>query len=227
MSSKNKLQRFAENETSEKLFQIGYHQLKEETFPLKGKWSSSFFKNNHPIVLELGCGKGEYTVGLAGKYPEKNFIGMDIKGARIWRGLKNASEQQLENVAFVRTRIEMIENFFGTNEVSEIWITFPDPQPQKSRERKRLTSFRFLDRYRKILKKGGLIHLKTDSELLYDYTLQTLNESLLTIHYATSDLYATDDELEVKSIRTFYEQMWLSQGLKIKYIRFSLDERKR
>lgn len=226
MSSKNKLQRFAENETSEKLFQIGYHQLQEEIFPLKGKWSSSFFKNNHPIVLELGCGKGEYTVGLAGKYPEKNFIGMDIKGARIWRGLKNASEQQLENVAFIRTRIEMIENFFGPDEVSEIWITFPDPQPQKSRERKRLTSSRFLDRYRKILKKDGLIHLKTDSELLYDYTLQTLNELLLTIHYATSDLYGTEDELEVKSIRTFYEQMWLSQGLKIKYIRFSLDERK-
>lgn len=223
MSSKNKLQRFAENETFQNLFQIGYEQLQCEPFALKGNWHKDFFKNQHPIVLELGCGKGEYTIGLAQHYPAKNFIGVDIKGARLWRGLKNASALGLTNVAFVRTRIEMINHCFGQGEVSEIWITFPDPQPRKSRQLKRLTSPRFLKAYASLLKPDGLIHLKTDSELLYNYTLEVVDQGAHKLHYATDDLYATTEAMDVKMIRTFYEQMWLSQGLSIKYLVFSLN----
>jgi tRNA (guanine-N7-)-methyltransferase len=222
VGSKNKLKRFAENETFDNLFQLNYEQLYQETFHLKGKWSSDFFKNDHPIVLELGCGKGEYTIGLAQQKPDFNFIGVDIKGARLWRGLKTAHEKNMQNVAFLRTRIELINYFFSENEVSEIWITFPDPQPRNSREKKRLTSPIFLERYRQFLKKDGIIHLKTDSDLLYNYTMESLEERLNPVQYSTDDLYATNEELEVKQIRTFYEQIWLSQGLKIKYIRFGL-----
>lgn len=222
MSSKNKLQRFAENETFSNLFQVGYEQLQLGPFPMKGQWNKDFFKNENPIVLELGCGKGEYTIGLARYYSEKNFIGMDIKGARLWRGLKNAAEEELTNVAFVRSRIEMINYFFGKNEISEVWITFPDPQPRKARQHKRLTSPRFLNHYAELLKPGGLIHLKTDSELLYYYTLEIIDSGGHNLHYATEDLYATIEEMDVKRIRTFYEQMWLAQGLSIKYIVFSL-----
>lgn len=222
MSSKNKLQRFAENETFGNLFQVGYEQLQLEPFPMKGQWNKDFFENENPIVLELGCGKGEYTIGLARHYPEKNFIGMDIKGARLWRGLKNAAEEGLTNVAFVRSRIEMINYFFGKDEISEVWITFPDPQPRKARQHKRLTSPRFLNHYADLLKPGGLIHLKTDSELLYNYTHEIINSGGHNLHYATDDLYATTEEMDVKRIRTFYEQMWLAQGLSIKYIVFSL-----
>lgn len=222
MSSKNKLQRFEENETFPNLFQFNYEKLQQSRFPLKGKWASDFFGNNNPILLELGCGKGEYTVGLASKYPEKNFIGVDIKGARLWRGLRNAKERSLSNVAFIRTRIELINFFFDYQEVAEIWITFPDPQPQKSRMRKRLTHPEFLKRYRQFLKPSGLIHLKTDSDLLYQYTREVIQENHLNLFYDTNDLYATADEIEVKLIRTFYEQMWLNQGLTIKYLRFGL-----
>lgn len=222
MSSKNKLQRFAENETFGNLFQVGYEQLQLEPFPMKGQWNKDFFENENPIVLELGCGKGEYTIGLARHYPEKNFIGMDIKGARLWRGLKNAAEEGLTNVAFVRSRIEMINYFFGKDEISEVWITFPDPQPRKARQHKRLTSPRFLNHYADLLMPGGLIHLKTDSELLYNYTHEIINSGGHNLHYATDDLYATTEEMDVKRIRTFYEQMWLAQGLSIKYIVFSL-----
>lgn len=222
MSSKNKLKRFAENLTFHNLFQYDYEMLRQTGFPLNGKWSSDFFGNNNPIVLELGCGKGEYTIGLAKKYPEKNFIGVDIKGARLWRGLRNAKEQSLSNVAFIRTRIELINFFFHTNEVSEIWITFPDPQPQKSRMRKRLTHPVFLERYNNFLKPTGFIHLKTDSDLLYQYTRDLIEEMNLPLFYDTNDLYASADEIEVKSIRTFYEQIWLNQGLTIKYLRFGL-----
>jgi tRNA (guanine-N7-)-methyltransferase len=222
LSSKNKLQRFAENETFHNLFQIGYEQLQNESFALKGNWHKDFFQNQNPIVLELGCGKGEYTIGLAQHYPSKNFIGMDIKGARLWRGLKSAAERGITNVAFVRTRIEMINHFFGSNEVSEIWITFPDPQPRKSKQLKRLTSPRFLKQYALLLKPEGIIHLKTDSELLYNYTLEVIHEGAHTLHYATDDLYSTEQEMDVKLIRTFYEQMWLAQGLSIKYLVFSL-----
>lgn len=222
MGSKNKLKRFAENETFDNLFQLSYEQLYQEDFHLKGKWSKEFFKNDNPIILELGCGKGEYTIGLARQKPDCNFIGVDIKGARLWRGLKTAHEQNMKNVAFLRTRIELINNYFSENEVSEIWITFPDPQPRNSREKKRLTSPRFLERYRHFLKKDGVIHLKTDSDLLYQYTMDSLEAHSNPIEYHTEDLYAVAEEMEVKHIRTFYEQIWLGQGLKIKYIRFGL-----
>lgn len=222
MGSKNKLQRFAENLTFDNLFQYNYEQLINLPFELKGRWKEDFFLNDHPITLELGCGKGEYTVGLAERYPGRNFIGFDIKGARLWKGLTMARQKGLGNVAFVRTKIDNINFFFESEEVSEIWITFPDPQPQLSRARKRLTSPLFLDRYRGILKPGGIIHLKTDSDLLYEYTLEVIREKSLPLHYHTNDLYAIGDEMEVKSIRTYYEQIWLSQGLTIKYIRFGL-----
>ncbi len=222
MGSKNKLQRFAENLTFDNLFQYNYEQLINLPFELKGRWKEDFFLNDHPITLELGCGKGEYTVGLAERYPGRNFIGFDIKGARLWKGLTMAREKGLGNVAFVRTKIDNINFFFESEEVSEIWITFPDPQPQLSRARKRLTSPLFLDRYSGILKPGGIIHLKTDSDLLYEYTLEVIREKSLPLHYHTNDLYAIGDEMEVKSIRTYYEQIWLSQGLTIKYIRFGL-----
>jgi tRNA (guanine-N7-)-methyltransferase len=222
VGSKNKLKRFAENETFDNLFQLSYEQLYQEDFHLKGKWSKEFFKNDNPIILELGCGKGEYTIGLARQKPDCNFIGVDIKGARLWRGLKTAHEQNMKNVAFLRTRIELINNYFSENEVSEIWITFPDPQPRNSREKKRLTSPRFLERYRHFLKKDGVIHLKTDSDLLYQYTMDSLEAHSNPVEYHTEDLYAIAEEMEVKQIRTFYEQIWLGQGLKIKYIRFGL-----
>jgi tRNA (guanine-N7-)-methyltransferase len=223
VGKKNKLKRFAENETFDNFFHYSYEQIQMNDFPLKGKWHHDFFKNDNPIVLELGCGKGEYTVGLAAANPHINYIGVDIKGARMWRGLTTAHEKGLDNVAFLRTRIELITHFFGKDEVSEIWITFPDPQLQNSRERKRLTSQRFLDYYTHFLRPSGIIHLKTDSTLLYDYTLEVIEQGQHTLHYHTPDLYATDEDLTVKKIRTFYEQMWLNQGLTIKYIQFSLN----
>lgn len=223
MGKKNKLKRFAENETFTNFFHYSYEQIQMAEFPLKGKWRAGFFKNENPVVLELGCGKGEYTVGLAEAKPHINYIGVDIKGARMWIGLKSANEKGLENVAFLRTRIELITHFFGKDEVAEIWITFPDPQLQNSRERKRLTSQRFLDYYSHFLRPSGIIHLKTDSTPLYDYTLEVIAQGKHTLHYHTPDLYATDEDLTVKKIRTFYEQMWLDQGIKIKYIQFSLQ----
>lgn len=222
MGRKKKLQHFAENFTFDNLFQFRFEQLISTGFPLKSKWSG-FFGNNHPIVLELGCGKGEYTIGLARQNPETNFIGVDIKGARLWRGLKDAQLEEIPNVAFVRTRIELIEHFFGTQEVSEIWITFPDPQPQASRERKRLTNQRFLERYRSFLREDGVIHLKTDSTLLYEYTLQVIRDNNHVVLSSTDNLYEHQGEEVVKSIRTFYEQKWLAMGIPIKYIRFSLS----
>src|ERR1051325_9312258 len=170
---KMKLQRFAENQTFTNLLQpkLGYPP---EGFTLKGKWNKDFFKKDQPIVLELGCGRGEYTIGLARRFPDKNFIGIDIKGARLWRGAKTGMEENLTNVGFLRILIDQIQYFFGENEVSEIWITFPDPQPQLSRERKRLTHPQFVNRYAGFLKPNGIIHLKTDSTSLYEYTLETI-----------------------------------------------------
>lgn len=199
-------------------------------FKMKGKWNSEFFKNDHPVVLELGCGKGEYTVGLAQRYPEKNFIGVDIKGNRIWMGAKHAIETRLENAAFLRTRIDFIEACFDKNEVSEIWITFPDPQPQQPRARKRLTSPQFLNRYKNIIKSDGLIHLKTDSHPLYEYTLEVIKENNYELLEHTDDLYGKreithfgDDLGEVGAIKTYYEKKFSDLGFKINYLRFRMN----
>lgn len=218
---KNKLARFAENETFANLFQLTYEQITKEGFALKGKWNELFFKNDNPIVLELGCGKGEYTVGLAKKYPNKNFIGIDIKGARLWRGCKTSNEDKMTNVAFVRTHIQMIESYFAENEVSEIWITFPDPQLKKPN--KRLTCERFLKLYKNILKQDGIVHLKTDSQELYEYTKdEVLIPSKRAILYNTNDLYNSDFKEDVIEIQTFYEAMYLKIGKPITYLKFRL-----
>lgn len=225
MSKKNKLQKFEENKTFDNLFEYSYERIMAEGFPLKGKWSE-FFHNDHPIVLELGCGKGEYTVGLARVHPEVNYIGVDIKGARMWRGLTQARDEGLLNVAFIRARIDQIEHFFGAGEVSEIWVTFPDPHPGEGvrNARHRLTSPEFLERYRKIVRPDGILNLKTDSPIMYEFTLhEVIEKQGLPLYYATDDLYANADELEVKHIRTFYEQMWLDQGLTIKYLKFGIN----
>ena len=225
MSKKNKLQKFEENRSFDNLFQYSYERIMEEGFPLKGHWAD-FFHNDNPIVLELGCGKGEYTVGLARVHPEINYIGVDIKGARMWRGLTQARDEDLHNVAFIRTRIDQIEHFFGPGEVNEIWVTFPDPHPGEGERnaRHRLTSPEFLERYRKIVTPDGILNLKTDSPIMYEFTLhEVIEKQGLPLLYATNDLYANADELEVKHIRTFYEQMWLDQGLTIKYLKFRVN----
>ncbi|MBR4301750.1 MAG: tRNA (guanosine(46)-N7)-methyltransferase TrmB [Bacteroidales bacterium] len=219
---KNKLERFEENLTFPNLFQVSYEFLQQNTFHLRGKWNTDFFKNDNPIVLELGCGKGEYTVNLAKKYPNKNFIGIDIKGARLWRGCKTSNEDKMTNVAFLRTRIQLIEQFFAQNEVSEIWITFPDPQLKKPN--KRLTCERFLSYYKNIAKTNTVIHLKTDSYELYDYTLnEVIPQGNYKVLFNTDDLYSSDFQDDVKSVRTFYEQMFLNEGKKITYLQFLLN----
>lgn len=219
---KNKLKKFRDMETIDFVFQYPFSVLNETGFPLKGKWHSEFFHNDNPIVLELGCGKGEYTVGLARRFPEKNFIGVDIKGARMWTGASQAREEGLDNVAFLRTNIELIEHFFAPGEVSEIWITFPDPQMKKVR--KRLTSTRFLDLYRKITGDGAIIHLKSDSPFLYTYTHHLVNLNKLPVDVDTDDLYHSGLADDILAIRTFYEQQWLARGLSIKYIKFRLPK---
>ncbi len=217
---KNKLERFAENLTFDNLFQVGFEQLKDKDFFLKGKWREEYFKNDNPIVLELGCGKGEYTVGLGEKYTNKNFIGIDIKGARLWRGCKTAFENKMNNVAFLRCQIQMLEKLFDKDEVDEIWITFCDPQLKN--ENRRLTCPRFLERYAKVIKSDGILHLKTDSTELYEYTSEMLKQENHTILFESNDLYGTDLEDDVKDIQTFYEKMYLKEGKKIKYIKFQL-----
>ncbi len=223
MGSKNKLKRFKENETFANVLQPKRSTLLNEEFSQKGVWGSSFFHNDHPIVLELGCGKGEYTVDLARKYPNKNFIGIDIKGARLWRGAKTAMEEGLSNVGFLRTQIELLEHCFAIHEVDEIWITFPDPQIKYKRTKHRLTNQEFLDRYRKVLKPNGLIHLKTDSEFMHGYTLGLLHGLGEEIDYAHHDVYGSTGAPEVvTSIQTFYESQYLEKGKKITYTRFKL-----
>ena len=216
--AKNKLTKFAEMATYNNVFEYTFQKLQDNVFPLKGKWGKEYFKNDNPIVLELGCGKGEYTVGLARQYPKKNIIGIDIKGARMWSGATDATVNKLENAAFVRTHIEMIAHFFDTNEISEIWITFPDPQMKKVN--KRLTSCRFMKEYSEILKDNGIIHLKTDSNFLYYYTKAMIAENELEMLFDTDDLYQSNIESDVLSIQTFYEKQWLSRGLTIKYLKF-------
>jgi tRNA (guanine-N7-)-methyltransferase len=190
---------------------------------LKGKWKEAFYHNNNPLILELGCGKGEYTIGMAGQSPEKNFLGIDIKGARMWKGAKTAEKQSMGKVGFLRTRIELIESFFDRDEVDEIWLTFPDPQLKKRRSKKRMTGSRFLNSYRSFLKKDGLIHLKTDSRELYDYTLNMINKNNLDIIANYPDLYSEQELGENLLIRTHYEQMFLDAGKKITYLCFRID----
>lgn len=218
---KNKLRKFAEMEQIPLVFQYPFARLQNEPFPLKGKWNSEFFKNDNPIVLELGCGKGEYTVGLARRFPDKNFIGIDIKGARMYTGASDAHNSELPNVAFLRTSIELLQAFFRQGEVSEIWITFPDPQMKKVN--KRLTSTRFNNTYRGVLVDGGTIHLKTDSPFLYTYTRLMVELNNLQKITDTDDLYNSGLVTDILDIKTHYERQWLSRGLTIKYLSYSLD----
>lgn len=223
MGSKNKLKRFKENETFTNVFQPSREEVLNKTLGKEGQWAQ-FFGNNNPIVLELGCGKGEYTVGLAKRYPNKNFIGIDIKGARFWRGAKTALEETLPNVAFIRTQIELVEHLFFTHEVAEIWITFPDPQIKYKRTKHRLTNPVFLDRYKQILSQTGCVHLKTDSEYMHGYTLGLLQGMGLPIAYANHDVYKNEGSPEeVLGIQTFYENQYLAVGKPITYLRFSFS----
>lgn len=223
MGKKKKLQHFAENETFGNLFQLYYEQL-VKGFELKGNWSPGFFKNNNKLVLELGCGKGEYTTGLAARYPNQNFIGVDIQGARLWRGLKTAEEEKLNNVAFIRVRINLIPFIFGKEEVSEIWITFPDPRARKSDAKKRLTSPAFLAYYKNFLKPDGIIHVKTDNIIFFENTLDVIKESGHELLYSTYDVYHEGFDNELTQIQTFYEKKWLANGTKIKYLKFRLKQ---
>lgn len=218
--SKNKLSKFADMKTYGNVFEYPFGRLQKEPFPLRGCWSE-FFGNENPIVLELGCGRGEYTIGMGEMYSDRNFIGVDIKGARMWSGASYADEKNMKNVAFLRTEIELIESFFLPGEVDEIWITFCDPQMKKAT--KRLTSSYFLKRYDNILKDNGVVHLKTDSPFLYTYTNEIIRVNNLKVFCNIDDIYLkkTDDMPVVTEIKTYYEQQWLQRGLTIKYLSFS------
>ncbi len=221
---KGKLAKFADMETYENVFQYPYSVMEHVPFEMKGHWHEQYFHNDHPIVLELGCGKGEYTVGLAQQYPDVNFIGVDIKGARMWTGATQAVNEGLKNVAFLRTNIEIIDRFFAPDEVQEIWLTFSDPQMKNPR--KRLTSTWFLERYRHFLVDGGIIHLKTDSNFLFTYTTCLVEHNQLPLLEKTDDLYHTSQlstlTSQLLSIQTYYESMWIARGLNIKYMKFRL-----
>ncbi len=223
MGSKNKLKRFKENETFQNVFQPTREEVVSNNFPLRGKWNSDFFNNQNPIIIELGCGKGEYSVGLAAHYPNKNFIGIDIKGARFWRGAKTANEEGILNVAFVRTQIELINHIFSDGEVDEIWITFPDPQIKYKRTKHRMTNSEFLKMYKKILKPNGVVNLKTDSEFMHGYTLGLLHGEGHEVEYANHNVYKNEGApAEVTSIQTFYEKQYLEINKAITYIRFKI-----
>jgi tRNA (guanine-N7-)-methyltransferase len=223
VGSKNKLKRFKENDTFGNVFQPTREEVVSDQFSLKGKWNLDYFKNNNPIVLELGCGKGEYSVGLAEKYPYKNFIGIDLKGARFWRGAKTAVETGLKNVAFIRTQIELINHIFNENEVNEIWITFPDPQIKYKRTKHRMTNSEFLKLYKKVLKPEGVINLKTDSEFMHGYTLGLLHGEGHEVIYSNHNVYVNEGSPEeVTSLQTFYEKQYLEKNKAITYIRFKI-----
>ena len=226
---KGKLAKFADMETYGNVFQYPYSVVSDVPFSMRGHWREEYFKNQNPIVLELGCGKGEYTVGLARRHPEMNFIGVDIKGARMWTGATMALKEELPNVAFLRTNIEIIDRFFSEDEVQELWLTFSDPQMKNPR--KRLTSTWFLNRYRHFLTDGGIVHLKTDSNFLFTYTTLLVEKNALPLELHTADLYgsvnggsssAPSALAEAAAIQTYYEQMWLDRGLAIKYMKFHL-----
>lgn len=221
--SKGKLEKFADMAKYENVFQYPYSVMEHVPFEQKGKWRD-YFGNDNPIVLELGCGKGEYTVELARLYPDMNFIGVDIKGARMWTGATQALDERLANVAFLRTNIEIIDRFFGEGEVQEIWLTFSDPQMKNPR--KRLSSTYFLERYRRFLKDGGTIHIKTDSNFLFTYTTYMVEHNGLPVLFRTEDLYHTygidEQTKKILGIRTYYESMWIERGLNIRYMKFAL-----
>jgi len=224
LGSKNKLKRFKENETFSNVIQPTREEVLNNTLMLKGNWNRNFFKNENPIVLELGCGKGEYSVNLATMFPKKNFLGIDIKGARFWRGAKTALAEKINNVGFLRTQIELVDCVFDENEVDEIWITFPDPQIKYKRTKHRMTNPDFLSKYKKILKPNGMVHLKTDSEYMHGYTLGLLQGLGLTIEYAHHDVYGTTNSpKEVTNIQTYYESQYLAINKKITYLRFNFS----
>lgn len=219
---KRKMQRFAELETLGNVLQPKLSDIINTDYKYKGKWAVDFFKNSNPIILELACGKAEYTIGLAEKHPEINFLGIDIKGERIWIGSKAAIEKKLTNVAFLRSRIEYISQLFAKDEITEIWITFPDPRSKKPDIKKRLTSPQFIERYKNILIKEGIIHLKTDNAGLFEYTLEIIAEEKHELLFKTHDLYASDPN-DILSIKTYYEQMFSGQGFKICYLKFRIN----
>ncbi len=219
---KDKLKRFNENLSFTNLIQPKM-VFPPEDHELKGRWKSDFFRNNNPIILELGCGRGEYTVNLALKFPEKNFIGVDWKGARLWRGAKTAFEDKMSNVGFLRIQIQNIYAFFGKEEIEEIWITFPDPKPLKSDENKRLTSKRFLNLYRQFMIADGIVNLKSDSKEFFDYTMEIISEENLSVIYSDEDVYSKADIDELLLIQTTYEKVWLKQGSKICFLKFKIN----
>ncbi len=224
MGSKNKLKRFKENEIFSNLIQPNRESIFKNQFNLRGNWNSTYFKNDNPIVLELGCGKGEYTLYFSELNPEINYIGIDIKGARIWRGAKTAFERGLKNVAFLRTQIELLTKLFSHNEVNEIWITFPDPQIKLRRAKHRLTNPEFLNMYKKILKSKGSINVKTDSDFFYGYTLGIIQGLGGKVIYSDNDIYKNPNSpTELTKVQTFYERTFLNDGKKISFIKFCFD----
>lgn len=220
---KSKLKKFAELETFGNVVQVPFRSVDQSDYKYKGKWNAEFFKNKNPLILELGCGKGEYTVSLAKLMPGKNFIGVDIKGARIWKGAKAALENGIHNAGFLRTSIDIIDKFFGEKEIEQIWLTFPDPQMKNSR--KRLTATNFMEKYRRMLNENGIIHLKTDSNFQYRYTLEMIKENGLNIIAQTDNLYHSSLLNDALSIQTFYEKQWRDRDIPIKYLAFQLNSK--
>jgi len=206
----------------ERVFQPGMREP-DANFFLKGKWNELVYLNENPLIVELGCGRGEYTTNMAQMFPQRNFAGVDKKGARLWKGAKTANEEKIMNAAFLRIPIEQLDYYFAPDEISEIWITFPDPQPQKTRENTRMTSPRFLEMYKTLLPADGIVHLKTDNAFLFDYTLERVKEMNVNIHASTHDLYSEHYTDEVLSITTTYEKRYLAEGIKICYLKFSFQ----